>query len=267
MIIIENLCFSYSDGGPDIFHQLNLTLGDAPHTCILGSEGAGKSTLAKLLKGLLTPQAGRIANSDGNTLSTSTIGYITADPDDNLVGVTVDDDIIFGLENLGLSAGEVRQRLASAIQWTGLCGMEKRLIQSLSGGEKQKVAVASMLALGARARVCDDATTMLDHPARIMLTKCLRSLNKQHGAIVIETTSVLSDALNADKIVLLEGGDVHFQGTPAEFFTHPRGRQWLNASKGVLGLLRQLDECGVDGAIESRHIRNPLDFIQSLLDG
>lgn len=267
MISIENLCFSYSDGEPNIFHQLNLILGDVPRTCILGAEGAGKSTLAKLLKGLLTPQAGRIADGDGNALATSAIGYVAADPDDNLVGITVDDDIIFGLENLGLSATEVRQRLASAIQWTGLNGMEKRLIQSLSGGEKQKVALASMMALGARVLVCDEAATMLDPPARIMLSECLRSLNTQHGAIVIEMTSLLLDALDADKIVLLERGNICFQGTPADFLAHPCGQQWLGASRGVLGLLRELDQCGVDGAIERGHLRNARSFIQSLLNG
>ncbi|MGC9030562.1 MAG: energy-coupling factor ABC transporter ATP-binding protein [Desulfomonilaceae bacterium] len=267
MISIENLCFSYSDRGPTIFHQLDLILGDVPRTCILGAEGAGKTTLAKLLKGLLTPQAGRITYSDGNVLSTTAIGYVAADPDDNLVGITVDDDIIFGLENLGLPASEVRERLASAIQWTGLNGMENRLIQSLSGGEKQKVALAAMLALGARVLVCDEATTMLDPPARIMLKECLRALNRQRSAIVIEMTSLLSDALDADKIVLLEKGKVRFQGTPAAFLAAPCGRQWLSASGGVLGLLRELDECGVDGAIERWNPPMACSFIQNLLNG
>jgi len=266
MISIENLCFSYS-GDCNVLENLNLRLGNAPYTCIIGPDGAGKSTLAKLVKGILSPQSGRIAYNLSCRPTPSAIGYVAEDPDDNLVGITVEDDISFGLENLGLPKREVRQRRASALQWTGLTGMENRLIQSLSGGERQKVALASMVAMGAELLICDEATNMLDPTARITLKECMRSLNQDHGTVIIETTSILSEALDADRIVLIERGKALFEGTPAEFLMHPSGRKWLGSSSGLLGLIRELNELGVYEAMDGRHLADIRSVILNLLNG
>lgn len=265
MISIENLCFSYSEL-VSVFDNLNLILGNVSHTCILGPDGAGKSTLAKLLAGILTPQSGKIVFNLNSHSATDLVGYVGSDPDDNLVGITVEDDIIFGLENLGLSEQEMRRRLASAVRWTGLEGMEKRLINSLSGGEKQKVALASMMALGAKLLILDEATAMMDPQARIMLKTCLSSLNQHHGAVIIEMTSIPSDALGADSIILLESGKVICEGSGLEFVVHPKGKEYLSSSAGLLGLMRELNELGVNNALDSLLFQDARSFILKLFN-
>ncbi len=264
IVSIKNLCFSYSDGS-NVFENLNLLLGDVPHTCIVGPDGAGKTTLAKLIKGLLIPQSGQLLYDGNIHRQIGCIGYVASDPDDNLVGITVEDDIVFGLENLGLSEREIRQRLDLAIQWTGLTGMEKRIVHSLSGGERQKLAVASVMAMGAKLVICDEATTMLDPEARIMVKNCLRSLHQQLGTIIIETTSILADSLDADMIVFLECGKVIFQGSPLEFITNPGGQRWFAPSTGLLGLMRELYDLGIHEVLNNQPLLNCRSLIFKLL--
>lgn len=211
----------------------------------MGPDGAGKTTLGKLIKGLLFPQSGSTKNRFATTEKAVLVGYVGADPDDNLVGITVEDDIVFGLENLRLSNSVMLDRLATATRWTGLNGMEKRLTRSLSGGERQKVALAAVLAMGAEVVIFDEAFSMLDPAARVMLRECIKSLIISRGTTVIEITNDPWDALASDRIIYLDQGHVRFDGRPPLFLMSKESQGWLKCDWGVPRLMKEIQSLGV----------------------
>lgn len=265
IIQIEDLCFSYPPAKIPLFKNLSLLIQSRSHTCIMGPEGAGKTTLGKLIKGLLAPDSGsvsiRIFNRDKGAL----VGYVGADPDDNLVGVTVEDDIIFGLENLQLSSSVMMGRLALAVNWTGLNGMEKRLTRSLSGGERQKVALAAVLAMGAQAVILDEAFSMLDPAARVSLRECLTSLQAGPGTTIMEITNDLWEALESQRIVYLENGRVCFDGSPSRFLLKKEENGWLDSQWGVPGLMSEIRSRGVPDAYCGQTLQETKQFLLNKL--
>jgi energy-coupling factor transport system ATP-binding protein len=255
MIHIENLCFSHPPVRKPLFENLNLTIESQCHTSIMGPDGAGKTTLGKLIKGLLVPKSGSIRNTFTTTGKAVLVAYVGADPDDNLVGITVEDDIIFGLENLCLSNTDMLDRLALSTRWTGLTGMEKRLTRSLSGGERQKVALAAVLAIGAQVVIFDEAFSMLDPAAGLMLRECIKSLIRTRETTVIEITNDPWHILASDRIIYLDQGHVRFDGGPALFLASKEGQRWLQYQWGVPRLMKEIQSLGQFDAScrETRH--------------
>jgi energy-coupling factor transport system ATP-binding protein len=261
MLHIENLCFSHPPGTIRLFENLNLTIESQCHTSIMGPDGAGKTTLGKLIKGLLVPKSGSIKSTFTTTRKAVLVGYVGADPDDNLVGITVEDDIIFGLENLRLSHSAMLDRLALATRWTGLNGMEKRLTRSLSGGERQKVALAAVLAMGAQVVIFDEAFSMLDPAAGLMLRECIKSLIRSRETTVIEITSDLWHILASDRIIYLDQGHIRFDGGPALFLTSKEGQLWLQSQWGVPRLMKEIQSLGQFDAFCRETLRDTQAFL------
>lgn len=134
MIHIENLCFSYSPPTPLVLKGLTLTIENLSWVVLAGPDGSGKTTLGKIISGLLKPYSGSVQFNPPHDDQSVIVGYLGGDPYDSLVGISVEEDIIFGLENMRLSASEIETRLNQALQWAGLKRMEKRLVHTLSGG-------------------------------------------------------------------------------------------------------------------------------------
>jgi energy-coupling factor transport system ATP-binding protein len=205
-------------------------------TALMGPTGSGKTTLLKLIKGLLSPREGTI---EARGSSPPFIGYIGSDPYDFLVGITVEEDILFGLENLQLAPETMEARVKRALAQMGLTGFEDRLAHTLSGGEQQKLAIASLLAMDTKFMLLDESTNMLDPPSRLHVRDLLLSLNKRSGITILEVNQNWEEVRFYDRILFLAGGVTHYDGTPAGFLKTDFGRDWVSATNGCF-LLRTM---------------------------
>lgn len=245
-IHIKNLSFAYSSCHKPIIAGMELSIQNGSWVALIGPDRAGKTTLGKLVTGLLKPDSGRILLDYVDSPTAVDIGYVGGDPYDSIVGASVEEDIVFGLENLQLPSDQIRERLDLAIGWTGLAGKEKRLTHGLSGGEQQRLALAGILAMGARALVLDEALGMLDKASRTAIRSLLSILRSELGLTILEITQDLQDALQCDRILFLAEGSIRFDGPPLDFVSSPLGSNWLGIASGLIGLRGALARAGVD---------------------
>jgi energy-coupling factor transport system ATP-binding protein len=258
MIHLRNLTFSYSQEQPKVFDGLDLRIQRDSWVIITGPDRSGKSTLAKLLKGLLVPNSGAIHYEFGDGNPAMSVGYLGGDPYDLAVGITVEEDIVFGMENMRLPRHKMAERLQDSLARTGLAGMESRLVHTLSGGEQQKLALAGVLAMDVEVLIIDEAMGMLDRMARRSVRSIIRSLRETPGLTVIEASNNMEDLQSADRVLFLSGDAVEFDGTPAEFLWSSPGRKWASLSGGLHGLRNALQEqghaAGSDGRMNDKLI-------------
>lgn len=242
MISLTDICFSYPNIDKPVFSGLNLRVDTGSWVAVTGPDSSGKSTLAKLLKGLVKPTSGTITSDvpfpDG-------IAWLGGDPYDMLVGISVEDDVAFGMENLGMPRQEMEVRLDQALRWTGLQKLRYRLTHTLSGGEQQKLALAGVLAMGVRILVLDEALSMLDRPARKSIHDLIQELRREPGLTVVEMTTQLEELFDADRTLFLDKGNILFDGPPLDFIHNPVGKQWCTTMGGVGGLAAALVISGV----------------------
>ena len=200
MIKIEGVGYSYPDA-PDVpvLRNLDLEVPDGSFIAIIGPHGSGKSTLAKLLNNLITPCSGSIS-ADG------IVGMVFQNPENQIIGDTVEDDIAFGPENLGLPTEEICQRVGSAVSLTGLEGLRYRNPLTLSGGQMQRLAIAGVLALKPKCIVLDESLSMLDRESKEDVLQVLRRLNREEGLSIILITHDIRDCADAECIYELEEG-------------------------------------------------------------
>lgn len=218
MIEIKNLEFSYEE--KTVFDGLNLTIKEGEFIAILGHNGSGKSTLSKLLVGLETPGAGEIwingAQSSEETIDKirKKVSIVFQNPDNQFVGSTVADDIAFGLENRQVPRAEMIELVAKYVKQMGLSGLENTAPHDLSGGQKQRTAIAGALAVDAEVLILDEATSMLDPAGRADIMKLVRELAKDAKRTIIMITHHLDEAVYADKLVVLNKGEIIKSGPP-----------------------------------------------------
>ncbi|MFC1833160.1 energy-coupling factor ABC transporter ATP-binding protein [Thermodesulfobacteriota bacterium] len=254
MVRLERVSYSYpSRKTYTVLVDLTVEIGPLSWTTIVGPDGSGKTTLAKLIKGILKPDDGSVSVGGGDP--GTDVGYLGGDPYDSIVGTSVEDDIVFGLENLCLPPCEMQSRLDRALKWTGLTGMESRLCHTLSGGEQQKLALAGVLAMGCKVLVLDEALSMQDRSTRLLSRGLIRSLIKDPGLTVIEISNQVEDALTADRVLFFTEGAISFQGSPEEFVTSSEGIRWMEMAGGLNSLLAALAHRGgvrmsFDGSID-----------------
>ncbi len=227
MIEIEDLSFAYRTGEEDAIPALrgvNLRIGPGQFVAVIGHNGSGKSTLVKLLVAVLYPTEGRI-RVDGIPVRPGNewevrerISVVFQDPDDQLVMNRVADDVAFGPENLGLPREKIAERVHSSLEALGLEEMGERLIEDLSPGQKQRVAIAGALAMRPRFLVLDEPTTLLPAPVAARLISTVRDLNRSGGMGVLHITHSMSEAALFDRVVVMDEGKLVLDGTPAEIF-------------------------------------------------
>ena len=192
---------------------------------VIGQNGSGKSTLAKLLNGLFLPESGTITVNDTVVLSEETvwdvrkqIGMVFQNPDNQFVGTTVQDDVVFGLENIGMPREQMIERLEQALQLVRMEDFLNDEPHSLSGGQKQRVAIAGVLALQPSILILDEATSMLDPQGRLEVVETVRQLVNQKGITVLSITHDLEEAAQSDRIIILNKGEILEEGTPEQIF-------------------------------------------------
>lgn len=203
--------------------KLNLTVKEGEFVVVLGRNGSGKSTLAKHLNGLLIPTAGEVKIDGLSTVDEKNliqirqrVGLVFQNPDNQIVATIVEEDIAFGPENLGLSPVEIRKRVDEALDMVGMAGFSRHEPHLLSAGQKQKVAIAGVLAMKPKYLVLDEPTSMLDPSGRMSILNTLHHLNRDHSITIVHITHFTEEALEADRVVILDGGRITIQGEPRE---------------------------------------------------
>jgi energy-coupling factor transport system ATP-binding protein len=204
---------------------VSLQIKQGEFVALAGVNGSGKSTLCKLLNGLILPTLGRVVScgldtglAENLTHIRSCVGLIMQNPDNQIVGPTVEDDVAFGLENLGLPREEMHRRVEEALEALELTALREREPHLLSVGERKRLAVAGVLAMQPRLLVSDESTSMLDPPTRAEMISLYMMLRERLGIAVIHATHRPEEILAADRVLLLGGGRLLFSGTPRELF-------------------------------------------------
>lgn len=208
--------------------DVNLTIEPGEFVGLLGMNGSGKSTLARLINGLIQPSAGRVSVDGMDTTNRHSlieirrrVGMVFQNPDNQIISSIVEEDVAFGPENLKLSPSEVKERIDWALQAVGLEELRHHAPSLLSGGQKQKVAIASALAMRPAYLILDEPTSMLDPEARYDLIKNLIILNQKYSITIILISHHMEDVVHAGRLIVLDQGSVCLEGTPAEVFTSP----------------------------------------------
>ena len=225
VISIKNIHFHYHDDDKrEALSDVSIDVYPGEWLAIIGHNGSGKSTLAKMMNGLLEPNEGSIY-IDGQLLSEETIyearrkvGMVFQNPDNQFVGTTVEDDIAFGLENIGMPRVEMIQKINSSLEMVRMTPFKDKEPARLSGGQKQRVAIAGMIALAPKVVILDEATSMLDPQGRFEVISTIQKLHKEKGITVISITHDLEEAASADRVLLMESGKVNRIGTPSDIF-------------------------------------------------
>jgi energy-coupling factor transport system ATP-binding protein len=219
----ERVSFSYPSARRPALSEVSLDLRQGEYVGVVGPNGGGKSTLVRLLNGLLRPDSGRVRIS-GRDPATEPfevrkhLGVLFQNPENGLVAPFVEDDVAFGLENLGVPREEMRDRVAAAVRAVGLEGYERREPHTLSGGEKQRVALAGLLAVEPEILVLDEPTSMLDAVGRREVLEYLQDLHSKKT--VLHVTHHLEELTGADRILVLNGGELVADETPERFFSN-----------------------------------------------
>ncbi|MFR6290910.1 MAG: energy-coupling factor transporter ATPase [Peptococcaceae bacterium] len=206
--------------------DVSLEIHEGEHIAVLGHNGCGKSTLAKHLNALLLPTAGTVevdavdtANEADLWTIRQMVGMVFQNPDNQLVATTVEEDVAFGPENMGIEPAIIRQRVDEALNAVGMTAFKDKGPHLLSGGQKQRVAIAGIIAMRPKYIVFDEPTAMLDPIGRQEVMDTIHYLNKQEGLTVINITHFMEEAVQADRVVIMEHGKIVLSGKPKEVFT------------------------------------------------
>lgn len=229
IIELRNVTFDYPSGEEQPIRALkniSLTIGEGEYLAVIGPNGSGKSTLARHLNALLLPTAGEVL-VDGFMTSREEhrweirrrVGMVFQNPDNQIVATTVEEDVAFGLENLGVETAVMRQRVEEALELVGLKPLRYHAPHMLSGGQKQRLAIAGVIAMRPRCLVLDEPTAMLDPRGRREVLETIRQMNSQEGITVVHITHFMEEALEADRVIVMAGGEIRHEGTPAELFS------------------------------------------------
>ena len=227
IIEFKNVDFRYDDENKDVLNNLNLDFYEGQFTCVLGHNGSGKSTMAKLINALEYPINGSVTtygydtSEEKNEISIRRkVGMVFQNPDNQIVATIVEDDVAFGPENLGVPRDEIRRRVDEALKLVDMYDYRKHEPHRLSGGQKQRVAIAGVIAMQTNCIVLDEPTAMLDPKGRREVMNALLKLKNELGISVILVTHFMDEAVKADRVVVMNDGRVELDGTPAEVFSH-----------------------------------------------
>ncbi len=230
----ENLCFTYRDNEDEIgipaVRNVSLDIRRGEYVAILGHNGSGKSTLAKLFNLILEPTQGKLVvggvdltdgelSEDAILAHRRRVGMVFQNPDNQLVATVVEEDVAFGPENLGVPNPELRERVDSSLDSVGMRAYAHHEPHKLSGGQKQRVAIAGVIAMRPECIIFDESTAMLDPSGRREVLDTIRMLNTDFGITVLNITHYMNEAAMADRLIVINDGELLMDGTPDEVFS------------------------------------------------
>ncbi len=226
MIETNNLHFRYDNSTIEAVNNLNICVTAGEFVAILGANGTGKSTLARLINALLLPTSGEIriagllsSEPDNIWQIRSHAGLVFQNPDNQIIATTVEDDVAFGPENLGIAPDEIRRRVDEALRLVNMTEYRDRSPHLLSGGQKQRVAIAGILAMRPQMIILDEATAMLDPSGRGEVMDTILRLNREEHITIVHITHFMEEAVRADRVIVMDGGEIRLDGTPREVFS------------------------------------------------
>ncbi len=224
----KNVSFQYEYANElpqSVLKGVDLSIEKGSFVALLGSNGSGKSTIAKHFNAILLPTGGKVLVNDMDTVDEEklydirrTVGMVLQNPDNQLVSSIVEEDVAFGPENLGIPPQEIRARVEDALRAVGMYEHKDSAPHKLSGGQKQRVAIAGVLAMQPEVLVLDEPTAMLDPKGRSEVLDTVHMLNKERGMTVVLITHYMEEAAAADRVVVLDNGEIRMDGTPREVF-------------------------------------------------
>ena len=227
---MEHLAFSYpaleGQTSVPVFEDLNLTIRQGSFVAVLGTNGCGKSTLAKHFNSILLPSGGKVYVDGIDTSDLGRImevrrcvGMVFQNPDNQIVANVVEEDVAFAPENLGVASEEIRRRVDDALAAVDMTAFMTHAPHLLSGGQKQRVAIAGVIAMEPECIVLDEATAMLDPIGRQEVLTAVHKLNREKGITVVLITHHMNEAEDADRVIVMDDGKIALDGTPKEVFT------------------------------------------------
>lgn len=225
MIEIKNLVYAYEDAVKSAVDDVSLSIEKGEFIAVLGHNGSGKSTLAKCLNGLFRPTSGDVIVDGMNTKEDEDIwkiraraGMVFQNPDNQIVATVVEEDVAFGAENLAVEQSELRKRVDDALAAVEMTEYKDDQPHKLSGGQKQRVAIAGILAMNPDYIILDEPTAMLDPVGRQEVMNTILRLNKEEGKTIILITHFMNEAVQADRVAVMEEGKLILEGPPRDVF-------------------------------------------------
>lgn len=251
----KDVSFTYPDTKKAILDQISFKIKRGSWTSLIGHNGSGKSTISKLINGLLLPDSANNSRITvlGMTLNQKTVwdvrekvGIVFQNPDNQFVGATVGDDVAFGLENRAVPREQMVKIVRKVLAYVGMLDYIDAEPANLSGGQKQRVAIAGILAVEPKIIILDESTSMLDPKGREQVLKIIKHLKKEKNLTVISITHDIDEANMADDVIVLNGGKILAQGTPTEIFSKTEMLQEIGLDiPFVQKLINKLNEVGI----------------------
>ena len=211
----------------EVLKNFNLNIEEGSFVAVLGHNGSGKSTIAKLTNGILVPKNGEVTvngipvKDDESIFDVrKNVGMVFQNPDNQIVSSIVEEDVAFGVENLGYPPEECRKRVDEALKTVGMSDFAEKSPSRLSGGQKQRVAIAGIIAMKPKCIVLDEPTAMLDPSGRKEVMKTILKLNREEGITILLITHYMDEAVKADRVVVVENGEIRLDGSPREVFSN-----------------------------------------------
>ena len=275
IISVEHLAYTYpgveDTPGVPVFADLNLTIEEGSFVAVLGTNGCGKSTLAKHFNAILLPSGGKVyvcgidtANEDRLITIRRNVGMVFQNPDNQIVANVVEEDVAFGPENLGIASPEIRRRVDSALKQVDMYEYRTHAPHLLSGGQKQRIAIAGVIAMEPKCIVLDEPTAMLDPRGRREVIDTIGRLNREKGITVVLITHHMDEAAKAQRVVVLDKGKVAADGTPKEVFSQVELLHGIGlAAPETVELCWELNQEGFDLPLDTL---DPKECAQALYD-
>ena len=276
MIDIDNVTVKYASTeeqeGKVVIKGVNLKVSKGEFVVVLGHNGSGKSTIAKHINALLTPSSGTVLVDGMDTKDQQNLwdirskaGMVFQNPDNQLVATIVEEDVAFGPENLGVDPKDIRKRVDDSLAKVGMSEYKRHAPHLLSGGQKQRVAIAGVLAMQPDCIVFDEPTAMLDPSGRKEVINNIKELNKQHNITIVLITHYMDEAAQADRIIVVDDGQIRMEGTPREVFSKVNVMKKIGLDvPQVNELAYELRKEGIDISTEILNIDEMVDAICQL---
>ena len=273
MLQTEHLSFTYpaEEGQTSTvaLEDVSLSIERGSFVVVLGHNGSGKSTLAKHMNAVLLPSGGTVYVEGMDTRDEALlleirrrVGMVFQNPDNQIVANVVEEDVAFAPENLGVPTEEIRRRVDDALAAVGMSEFTRHAPHLLSGGQKQRVAIAGVIAMAPECIVLDEATAMLDPAGRREVLSAIRTLNQERGITVVLITHHMDEAMDADRLIVMNDGKLVIDGAPAEVFTQVEALRAMGlAAPDTVELLYGLRQGGVDVPLDALTVDECADAI------
>lgn len=279
IVTVKNVDYSYKSHSQEIRETLalagiDLNFKKGEFNVILGRNGSGKSTFSRLINALLIPTKGFVFIKGLDTAREENLweirrsaGMVFQNPDNQIIGTVVEEDVAFGPENIGIKSEEIRSLVDEALALVGITSLSKQAPHLLSGGQKQRVAIAGILAMKPECIVLDEATSMLDPIGRKEVIHVLRKLNKEEGITIIHITHHMDEAVMADRVIIFDGGKIVMSGKPKEIFSQVEEIKALGLEvPQVTELIYELNKEGFNLPKDILDVKEASDFLKDLLN-